>query len=375
MTESIPHEDEFFSRYLNIARNVLAMYAVPSGTGTAPYVFSPSLQALFNVAKFYRFETLDDEFMAALNLSNHERSDRSLMTQAWFANLAGADADTTRTIIDGFKNKRSILTHRPPGAPVVDTRQVDPQRPPLGPGPGPFRHNPLEPRSSMSHAAPPQRPSTVASRAHEAGSQREHAATRRVEDVTSHLSDMQIERLRRSEVQQEQHHLRDYENCARQHQLTSGQKSDYFANSLDGAARNFLLNHYTPGIPAVTLEGLKLDTFMSENSLTSVSEALNKMVEKIHRLTPQCPASFRADENKTRFLHSALINHNWALAPIRNIVTHRYKFNAFVTALHESLQLNVELKNRSSPSSTHLVQDRRRLLRHSLPEIWKEPAR
>eukprot|EP00171_Calliarthron_tuberculosum_P023610 IDg23610t1 len=376
MTESIQHEDEFFSCYLNIARSVLAIYDVPHSTGTTPYLLPPSphvreamsdmlpalpeiykddfytrpmypIKALFNVAKFYRFETLDDEFTAALNLSDHEKSDRSIMTQAWFANLAGADADTTRTIIDSFKNKRSILTHRPPSAPVVDTRQVDPQRPPLGPGPGPFRRTPLEPGSSMSHAAPPPRPSTVASGVHKDHPQREHAATHRVDDVTAHLSDMQIERLRRSEVKQGQVDTRKANYVA---PADVGTESDYFANTLDGAARNFLLSHFTPGIPYEQLECLMKTEYDSDSRQL-------QMVEKIHRLTPQCPAGFRADENKLRFLRSAVISHDWALAPIRNIVTHRYKFNAFVTALHESLQLNVELKNRSSPSSTLLVED------------------
>ncbi len=47
---------------------------------------------------------------------------------------------------------------------------------------------------------------------------------------------------------------------------------------------------------------------------------------------------------QTRFPRKAVLGFDWALAPIRNIVSHRYKLNAFVTALHESLQLATELK-------------------------------
>ncbi len=83
---------------------------------------------------------------------------------------------------------------------------------------------------------------------------------------------------------------------------------------------------------------------MVTRSLTTESEGLTKLVEHIERLVPQCPPGFRSNENKIRFLRKAVLGFDWALVPIRNIVSHRYKFNAFVTALHESLQLATELK-------------------------------
>ncbi len=75
-----------------------------------------------------------------------------------------------------------------------------------------------------------------------------------------------------------------------------------------------------------TLENLRLDVFMATRSLTTESEGLTKLVEHIEQLVPQCPSGFRSDENKTRFLRKAVLGFDWALAPIRNIVSHRYKF-------------------------------------------------
>ncbi len=89
---------------------------------------------------------------------------------------------------------------------------------------------------------------------------------------------------------------------------------------------------------------------MAAHSLATEYEGLKRIVEYIERLTPQCPVGFRSHENKIRFLCSAVLGYEWALTPIRRIVTHGYKFHGFGTALHESLNLSEELKSRRSSS-------------------------
>ena len=81
------------------------------------------------------------------------------------------------------------------------------------------------------------------------------------------------------------------------------------------------------------LEGLRAESFMAANSLNTESEGLNKMVEYIERLEPKFPPGSRSNENKMSFPRSAVLSYEWALVPILDIVTHSYKFNAFVTAL------------------------------------------
>ena len=89
---------------------------------------------------------------------------------------------------------------------------------------------------------------------------------------------------------------------------------------------------------------------MSTRSLTTHPDGLTRLVEYLELLTPQCPPGIRSDENKIRFLRKALLSYEWGLSPIRNIVSHRYTFHAFFTALHESLQLSNELKDALPPS-------------------------
>lgn len=91
---------------------------------------------------------------------------------------------------------------------------------------------------------------------------------------------------------------------------------------------------------------------MTENEITSQSEGLSKLVDMIERLAPQCQPQFCSDVNKTNYLRKALIGFKWAMTPIRNIITAKYTFNGFVTALREHLQLDNEL---SSFSSLHGV--------------------
>ncbi len=96
---------------------------------------------------------------------------------------------------------------------------------------------------------------------------------------------------------------------------------------------------------------------MTAHSLATESEGLKRIVEHIERLTPQCPVGFRSDENKIRYLRSAVLGYEWSLTPIRSIVTHGYKLHGFVTALHESLQLSEELKSRTSSSFLTCIDD------------------
>ncbi len=164
-------------------------------------------------------------------------------------------------------------------------------------------------------------------------------------------------------------------------------------NSLEGAARNFILSNFTPGMSfenaaammkreydsdscqlqvQSSLEWLKLSSFMSAHSVSTESEGLSKIVEHSEKLTPQCPDGFRSHENKIRYLRSAVLGSEWALTSIRSI--HGYKFHGFFTALHESLYLSQELKNRTSPSfQTRVLEMEEECSRVLLLALWSAP--
>lgn len=115
-------------------------------------------------------------------------------------------------------------------------------------------------------------------------------------------------------------HLRDYETFARQH-LFSNQIAEFFVKSLAGSSGTFILDSYRPGMSYTVvacmiraeydndsrqlhvqsqLEGLKLELFIAERSLSTSSEMLKKIVDLIERLTPQCSVEFWSEQNKTR---------------------------------------------------------------------------
>lgn len=78
-------------------------------------------------------------------------------------------------------------------------------------------------------------------------------------------------------------------------------------------------------------------------------------MEYIERLTMQCLSNFRSDGNKIRYLQGAFIGYELVDSPIRNIVINRYKLNAFITALHEILQLSIYLKSTHPQASWTII--------------------
>ena len=168
--------------------------------------------------------------------------------------------------------------------------------------------------------------------------------------------------------------IRDYNVCARQHNLTTKQKADFFINVLADPARTFFFNNaddnmifdemarmmireYNSDARQLQVQGrldtLRLDKCMAEHQITSHSEGLTKIVDLIERLTPQCQPQFRSGANKISYLRKAVLGFNWAMVPIGNIITAKYSFNSFVTALREHLQVEneVSLSNSSAVGS------------------------
>lgn len=95
----------------------------------------------------------------------------------------------------------------------------------------------------------------------------------------------------------------------------------------------------------LTLRGLRLERVISENEdVADSSEALNWLVRRINKLTPQCPEGFRSEDNKIQFLRDAVTGKDWASQAISQINTSKYSLNGFVSALREGLQYDEEVK-------------------------------
>ena len=178
--------------------------------------------------------------------------------------------------------------------------------------------------------------------------------------VASHFKD----RLFDGDITQSiDHTLRDYENSACHLKLTPTQLAEYFVNILAGPARTYFYNNVQFGmtysnIAEIMREGYNSESrqlmlqhklenlipakFMDENSISSTSVGLTKLIDRLHPMTPQCPPNFRDDAHKLNYLRSAVKGLPWAKNSISNITTHKYDFNRFVTSLRESLLIEEE---------------------------------
>lgn len=157
--------------------------------------------------------------------------------------------------------------------------------------------------------------------------------------------------------------IRDFNVASRMYALTDADKTKFFINAFESPARDWffenatnsmnyeelckmVVEHYDSDARQLSvqaqLETMTLDSFMLQNEITDLTTGLDKIVEHIEILTPQCPFAFRNEPNKLRFLRSAVKNQSWALQSIGQITAAKYSFNDFVTALHEGLTLAVE---------------------------------
>lgn len=85
----------------------------------------------------------------------------------------------------------------------------------------------------------------------------------------------------------------------------------------------------------VTLETLRLRSFMNENDISDVSISLKNLVEHINVLAPQCPSDFCSDAHKTDYLRKSVTEFNErSQVPIQSTTAQKYTFAKFVTSLH-----------------------------------------
>lgn len=87
-------------------------------------------------------------------------------------------------------------------------------------------------------------------------------------------------------------------NC--QEDMTFAQMEKVMRNEFESDARRLQVH--------MTLRGLSISRVMSDNDdVTDESEALNWLVKRINKLTPQCPEGFRSEDNKIQFLRDAVL--------------------------------------------------------------------
>lgn len=91
------------------------------------------------------------------------------------------------------------------------------------------------------------------------------------------------------------------------------------------------------------MDSLYSSSYMKKHQLTDEGTEPTKLINHISALAPQFPEVFGDDSHKSRYLQRAVMKHEWAQQPIFQLMTSRYKFKQFITALNESFQLKEEI--------------------------------
>eukprot|EP00171_Calliarthron_tuberculosum_P012667 IDg12667t1 len=176
------------------------------------------IKVLHAIALLYGFSDPSEAYLAHIILIDLERLNSRVMQQVWLARFLGLDLSSPRSVVGRFKNARNLSS--------ISMQSSGESSKPSTP---PKSHQAA--RSQANTKAEPAFPQLRAPTGHVP---LHRSAAHRSSGLTVSYS---IELLQR-----------DYETCARQHLLTESQKAEYLLNVLEGPARTFMLNNYTPGM-------------------------------------------------------------------------------------------------------------------------------
>ena len=333
--------------------------------------------ALHDIAALYGCPPTEDLMMDSLGLPSQDKGNKSIKTHVWFADFLECDKETIVEIVQSYKSHRgsSDMIRRLSITPTLRTdvpherdlsRHISDTNQENDAQGRPGSENPScsNPAHRIRNPTGTELPSTRDSTAFAAEDSND---SRKATNVFQYFKDSKFTGDMNQSIELT---IRDYNVCARQHKLSQKQKADFFVNVLADPARTFFFNNarddmtfdemarmmvkeYNSDARQLQVQGiletLRLDKYMAEQGLTSPSEGLTKLVDLIERLTPQCQPQFRSDANKINYLRKAVLGFNWSMVPIGNIITAKYSFNGFVTALREHLQLENEV-NVANPS-------------------------
>lgn len=129
---------------------------------------------------------------------------------------------------------------------------------------------------------------------------------------------------------------------ARQHYLTNRPSLKYFIGASSLLKRTY--NCASRQLQVVRLlEQLRYRKFSADIDMHDPAEGLKLLVEYIESLIPLTPAPYHHESHNISFLKRAIVDQPWAKDPINNINSLNYDFPTFVTALHYSIQSEIEL--------------------------------
>eukprot|EP00170_Pyropia_yezoensis_P002751 contig_11549_g2756 len=159
-------------------------------------------------------------------------------------------------------------------------------------------------------------------------------------------------------------YIAEYQQVARDYELTASQKLQYLHNLLRGDAKRFFLDrvHGTAATFAQAvdmvgaeynsivrqdrfknyLSSLRLGAFVKDG--TDITAAQEKTSKTISKLAPQVPRSHHGESYNVEFLRNAVVGNTWATEPLSRIATHRLTFQQLYGELEAALHLHNEAR-------------------------------
>jgi len=156
----------------------------------------------------------------------------------------------------------------------------------------------------------------------------------------------------------------DYQQVARDYNLTATQKLQFLHNIVVGAAKRYYINHVqafaTTFAQAVEMVGNEFNSAVQQNEVKTYLSTydMNALVEggkteagalahtykTIVKLAPLLPRCHQGDANSVDFLHHAVLGYEWATEPLSRVATHDLSFQQLYGELAASLQLHSAAK-------------------------------
>eukprot|EP00171_Calliarthron_tuberculosum_P007218 IDg7218t1 len=103
--DNVEQKDEHFTRFILVTHTVLNQHSI----FTPDFFISPiyPIRILHEVDELYDCITIDVDYFSEINLSNYEKSYKSVMAVTWLSYILGQSPSETRSSIDRHKSLRS----------------------------------------------------------------------------------------------------------------------------------------------------------------------------------------------------------------------------------------------------------------------------
>lgn len=159
-------------------------------------------------------------------------------------------------------------------------------------------------------------------------------------------------------------YVAEYQQVARDYDLSQEQRFQYMHNILSGDAKRFYLDKvqsyatsFSQAVDMVSTEynsivrqnrvknylvGYRMSTLLSDG--VTEAAALEQTYKTITKLAPQVPRSHQGDAHKVEFLRNAVVGSPWATEPLSRIATHGLTFQQLYGELEAALHLHKEAR-------------------------------